>query len=178
MCKDINIATCGNGKGSLASLITTMTPILESSPYNSMSDNKYHSEEHPRSKDLSNKLMLAAEEKRKRKAAKRLALSGIKFDYCSNCNEIMTEVLWVDIIKINDKYYAESVVCPVEHKNLINIDPFFEYCRKKYNVDNITLLSLMMDYNEFPVDMSDILKDLPYGIENCGCHCLKCDAIQ
>jgi hypothetical protein len=177
-----NIGITDSGKSSttrtLDNLLSVSSLISGIKSYPIPSETKINHKDSHTSENIKFAAKNAAEEKRRRKNIKRLKeaiKSGVITHsiICDNCVHAINKVMWVDIVVADGKYHPEQYECPVMEDGYIDLDPFIRYCENKYG----DFMSLMIDYNDFPKDMCESLKDLPYGEENCGMHCLLCNAI-
>lgn len=74
---------------------------------------------------------------------------------------------WKDIIKVNEKIYAEEFPISGETDNDGNsyqIDDFLSSVAEKHGVTVDDIETYMMDAIEFDP------KEVPYGAESCGCY--------
>lgn len=185
--KKIGISGCGKSSTTrlVSNLLSVGALMPEMNSYTSIMNNtKNHYNNPPTAKNIQSAAKAAAEEKRRRKNMKRLEdciKSGVITDsiICYNCNCAIDKVMWVDIVEVDGThYYPEQYECLIRKDGFIDVSPFIEYCENKYNTDHLKFLQFDYDYFTSSDFITKALKDLPYGEENCGAHCLLCNAIQ
>ena len=182
-----NIGITGSGKSSttrtLANLLSVSSLISGVESYPIPCDTKINHKDSPTPENIKFAIKYTAEEKRKRKNRKRLKdaiNSGVIAHsiICYNCECAINKVMWVDIVEVDGiHYYPEQYECLIREDGCIDLSPFIEYCENKYNTDHLKFMQLDYDYFSSSDFITKMIKDLPYGEENCGGHCLLCNAI-
>ena len=97
---------------------------------------------------------------------------------CVKCGQEITNPIWRDIVLIDGKYYPEQIEIEFSDDDepfVFNCDPFFAYIEEKYKCTREDIKTLLFDILDIP---DDILKTLPYTMDDCGGICLKCDKAQ
>lgn len=101
---------------------------------------------------------------------------------CPNCEEELKdkEVVYRDIININESYYAETCMISWDEVSssvdeaIMNLEDFFDYLVKRYSCSRESIKTLFYDDIDIP---SNVRGKLSYGHEDCGGYCPICDSV-
>lgn len=98
---------------------------------------------------------------------------------CEYCGTSLETAIWKDIVVVKDNsgnivsLEPISAEVKLESADVYDIDPVYHKAEEKYKEQDWSLLTSLPQDNI--IKKSDTA-ELPYGLEDCGAHCKKCNA--